>query len=67
MIGEISSKVVSKRHKSTGSDAFSFDYNRLDTTKFVLLSVFILVETTWPEIRSKPPPMNDVRDSKASL
>ena len=38
-----------------------------DTTKFALLSVFILVETTWPKIRSKPLPMNDIRDSKASL
>jgi len=49
------SKGVFERRTSTGSEVFSLIVC-LDATKFVLISVFILVETIWPKILAKPLP-----------
>ena len=56
-IGSLS-KGVFERHKSTGSEAFSF-IMRLDATKYVLLSVFTFTETIWQNIGAIPLPMNE--------
>ena len=69
----VSRKCVFERRTSTGSEASSFII-WLEATKFVLLSVFTLIETIWPKIWAKPLPMNekdplpvDLRRSKTSL
>ena len=46
------SKDVFERRTSTGSEAFSLII-RLDANKFVLASVFILVETILPKLWAK--------------
>ena len=51
-------KGVFERHTSTGSEAFSFII-RLDATKYVLLSVFTLIETIWQNTGAIPLPMNE--------
>ena len=72
LLGRLS-KGFSERRTSTESDAFSFII-WLDAAKFVLLSVFILIDTIWPKIQAKPLPINgkgplsvDARRSKTSL
>ena len=64
---------VFERRTSTGSEPFSL-LICLDATKFVLLSVFTLIETMCPIISSKSRPRSaksqlpvDVRRSKTSL
>ena len=64
---------VFERCTSTGSDAFSFII-WLHAYKFVLLSVFTLIETIWPKIWAKTLPMYekdplpvDARRSNTSL
>ena len=47
------SKGVFERRTSKGSEAFS-PIVCLDGTKFVLLSVFTLIETIWPKMWAKP-------------
>ena len=71
-LGSLSSGVFERR-TSTGSELFSL-LIRLHATKFVLLSVFTLIETIWPIICSKSLPRSaksqlpvDVRRSKTSL
>ena len=45
------SKSVFERRTSTGSEVFSFII-WLDAAKFVLLSVFTLIETIWPNVKA---------------
>ena len=63
-------KGVFERRTSTGSDVF-FILEQLDATKFVVLSVFTITETSCPNIWVKPPPKNEKRplpvDVRASL
>ena len=47
------SKGVFERRTSNGSEAF-FLIVCLDGTKFVLLSVFTLIEMIWPKMWAKP-------------
>ena len=51
-INAIISREFEQRRKSTGSEPFSL-LICLDATKFVLLSVFTLLETICPNISSK--------------
>ena len=71
-LGSLSGDVFERR-MSTGSEPFSLLIN-LDTTKFVLLSVFTLKETICPRIWSKSRPKSakrplpvDICRSKTSL
>ena len=72
ILGSLSSNVLGRR-TSTGSELFS-PLILLDTTNYVLLSVFTLIETTCPNVCSKsrlksaksPLPL-DVCRSKTSL
>ena len=67
------SKDVFERRTSTGSEAFSL-FICLDTTKFVLLSVFSPIKTLYQRVSTKPQPNAaksplpvDVRRSKTLL
>ena len=64
------SKDVFERCTSTGSEALSL-FICLDANKFVLLSFFSLIKTSYPRVSTKPlanyaksPPPVDVRRSQ---
>ena len=57
LISKSLSTDVFEQRTSTGSEVF-FILKYLDATKFVLLSLFTVVETTCWKIWAKPPPMN---------